>query len=464
MKKIRDFFILLKGAIAGKEEDFTAINLNKAIFLLAVPMVLEMIMESLFALVDIYFVSSLGKEAVATVGLTESVLTIVYSLGFGAGMGATALVSRRVGEKDINSATDVAAQAIIVGLFISFFVSIIGIFFSKDILRLMGAEPKIVNEMAVYTQWMLGGNFVILLLFLLNGVFRGAGNAAIAMRTLWISNGINIILDPCLILGLGPFPEFGIAGAAYATNIGRGIGVIFQLYILFNGKAMIKLAVSQLKPHWEVVKSLIKISAGGTLQFVIASASWLFLMRIMSEFGSDAVAGYTIAIRVLIFTVLPAWGLANAAATLVGQNLGAKRPDRAEKAVWLTTRNAMVFLGLVSIVYLVYADEIVKLFTSDPNVIINGVQCLQYLSFGYVFFAGEMVMVQAFNGAGDTKTPTILNLIFFWIVQIPLAYILALYFDFGPKGVYLGIIISESMLSLCALYIFKQGKWKQVEI
>ncbi|NNC85785.1 MAG: MATE family efflux transporter [Bacteroidia bacterium] len=427
-------------------------------------MVLEMLMESLFAVVDIYFVGQLGAEAVATVGLTESILTIVYSLGFGAAMGATALVARRVGEKNILAANDVAAQAIILGLLVSVIVSIAGIFYSKELLQLMGAEPKIVNEMSGYMQWMLGGNFVIVLLFLLNGVFRGAGNASVAMHALWIANGLNIILDPCLILGLGPFPECGLVGAAYATNIGRACGVLFQLYILFNGKALIKVIWSQLKPHWSVIISLIKVSAGGTGQFIIASSSWIFLMRIMSEFGSDALAGYTIAIRIFIFTVLPAWGMANAAATLVGQNLGANRPDRAEKAVFLTLRNTLIFISGVSVIYFIYAEELIRIFTDDEDAVKNGILCLKYLSVSYILFAVEMVTIQAFNGAGDTRTPTILNIIFFWLMQIPISYFLALYFGLGPEGVYLGIIISESILALVALYLFKLGKWKTTKV
>ena len=459
-----NFLSLLKDAIVGKQEDFTSIGLKRAIVLLAVPMIFEMFMESLFAVVDIYFVGKLGAQAVATVGLTESVLTIVYSLGFGISMAATAMVARRVGEKNFEAANNISAQVIYVGLFFGFIISVIGIFFSENILRMLDASEEVVQNGKSYTQWMLGGNFVILFLFLLNGVFRGAGNASIAMRMLIISNAINIVLDPLLILGIGPFPECGLVGAAYATNIGRGTAVLVQLYILFNGKALVKVALNHLQLQWKIILKLLDISAGGTGQFIIASSSWIFLMKIMAAFGDEALAGYTIGIRVLIFTILPAWGMANAAATLVGQNLGANKPSRAEKSVWLTGRYNMVFLGSVSIIYFFLAPEIIGIFTQDVNVLNEGVDCLRFLSAGYIFFAYGMVIAQAFNGAGDTRTPTWLNLFAFWGIQIPLAYVLAKIFDIGPIGVYVSVLVAESLLALTAIYIFKKGKWKKVQV
>ena len=462
--KIRAAFSVFAEAVKGSEADYTAIPIKRAVVLLAIPMVIEMSMESLFAVVDIFFVAKLGDEAVATVGLTESMLSIVYSLGFGVAMGATAMVSRRIGEKDIEAAKKVAAQTLSLGILMAFFISLIGINYSKDLLKLMGGSEHLAETGSVYTAWMFGGNYVILLLFLLNGIFRGAGNAAIAMRTLWISNGINLVLDPMLIMGYGPFPECGLAGAAYATNIGRGVGVAYQLYVLFSAVGIIQLKLSDLKPKWNILSGLLKISAGGTGQFIISSASWIFLTRIMARFGSEALAGYTIGIRVLIFTILPAWGLANAAATLVGQNLGAKEPERAEKSVWISSLYNMIFLGFVSVIYFFFSREIVMFFSMDEEIVAIGAECLRYLALGYLFFAFGMVMVQAFNGAGDTKTPTILNFIFFWLIQIPLAWILAVTLDYGPKGIFLAIIISEAMQALAAVYLFKKGKWKLKQV
>jgi putative MATE family efflux protein len=457
-------FQTLWRAIKGEDIDFTAISVKKAVIFLAIPMVIEMFMESLFAIVDVFFVGKLGTEAVTTIGFTESLLTIVYSLGFGVSMGATAIVARRIGEKNIPAASKAAGQTIFVGILVSLCITIVGIFFSGDLLRLMGGDENLVAYGKNYTFWMLTGNFTILLLFLLNGVFRGAGNASIAMRALWISNGLNIILDPLMIFGIGSFDGYGLDGAAYATNIGRGIGVLYQLYILFNGKSIVKCTVDLLKPKADLIRKIINVSAGGTGQFIISSASWIFLMRIIAHFGNEATAGYTIAIRVLIFTILPAWGLANAAATLVGQNLGAKQPDRAEQSVKVASWFNVAFLGAVSIIYFFLAESIIQFFSEDAAVIANGVECLKYLAFGYVFFAFGMVMTQAFNGAGDTKTPTLLNLVAFWLMQIPLSYVLAITLDLGPKGVYLGIIISETFLALAALYLFSLGRWKKKEL
>jgi len=421
-------------------------------------------MESIFAIVDIFFVAKLGTEAVAVVGLTESVMTIVYSLGFGIAMAGTSIIARRVGEKDKEGARISAAQVIYIGVGISIPIALVGLFFSTDILRLMGAEAEMVAYGSTFTKWMLCGNVVIMLLFLLNGVFRGAGDAAIAMRVLWISNGINIFLDPIFIVGIGSWAGFGLNGAAYATILGRGIGVLYQLYVLFNGKSLIRLARKHLVVQWHLIVKVLRIASGGTGQFIISSASWIFLMRIMAQFGPVALAGYTIAIRVLIFTILPAWGLSNAAATLVGQNLGAERPDRAEKSVWITALYNVIFLGLVGVAYFFMATETISIFTQDEAVIQFGKQCLRYLSVGYVFFASGMVVTQAFNGAGDTRTPTLFNLACFWLIQIPLAYLLAIEFNFGPEGVFIAIIISESILALRAICIFRRGKWKSKKI
>ena len=462
--RIGAFFHLLKLALAGKEQDYTRMDLNKAIFMLSVPMILEMLMESLFAVVDVFFVSRLGINSVATVGLTESVMMLVYSLAIGASMAVTAMVARRIGEKDRDGACIAAIQSLYVAISISLLISLSGLFYSEEILRLMGAEEEIIKTGAVYTRWMLGSNLVIMFLFLINAIFRGAGDAFLAMRALWIANILNIILDPVLIFGWGPFPAMGIEGAAVATNVGRGIGVSYQLYHLFNGKGVIKIARQHIQLRLDIIKRLLKVASGGTGQFLIASASWIFLMRIMSLFGSEALAGYTIGIRVLIFTILPAWGMANAAATLVGQNLGARQPERAESSVWRTAFYNMVFLGVVSIIYFVTASQVMAFFTDDEKVIQLGKQCLQYVSLGYVFFAYQMVIIQAFNGAGDTRTPTILSFFCFWLFQIPLAYALAVIFELGPRGVFLAIAISESTLAVVSILIFRKGKWKTTEI
>jgi putative MATE family efflux protein len=464
LSSLPSIWILIKDALRGKEHAYTEISISKAIILLAIPMVIEMLMESLFAVVDIFFVAKLGKEAVAIVGLTESVMTIVYSLGFGIAMAGTAIIARRVGEKNWLQAQISAAQVLYLGVFISIPLMLIGIFYGGDILSLMGADDHMVSIGSRFIRYMLGGNIVILLLFLLNGVFRGAGDAAIAMRVLWISNGLNIILDPIMIVGIGSWSGFGLEGAAYATITGRGVGVLYQLYVLFNGKSVIRLTKAHLSIVWSLIIRVIRVASGGTGQFIISSASWIFLMRIMAQFGSDALAGYTVAIRVLIFTILPAWGLSNAAATLVGQNLGAGQPERAERSVWMTALYNVIFLGLVGIAYFLMAGEIISWFTQDTSVIAYGRECLRYLSVGYVFFATGMVVTQAFNGAGDTRTPTLFNLIAFWMLQIPLAYLLALHWEFGTKGVYLAIIISESILAVMAVLVFRRGKWKLQEI
>lgn len=465
LKKLSSFFILFKQAIKGDQQDYTSGSIDKAIFLLSIPMILEMAMESLFAVVDVYFVSRLNdNNAVATIGLTESLLTLIYSLAMGLSMGATAMVARRVGEKDIKGAEVAGAQAILIGLGLSVIITFVGFLFSADLLRLMGASEELIEKNSGYTSWMLCGNITIMMLFLINGIFRGAGDASIAMRSLWLANTLNIMLDPVFIFGFGPIPAFGVEGAAIATNIGRGAGVIYQLYHLQKGSGIIRVHVKNLVAQWNIIWRLIKVSAGGTGQFLIGSASWIFLVRIMSDFGSAALAGYTIAIRVIVFAILPAWGMANASATLVGQNLGAGQPDRAEKSVWRSAFFNMIFLAVITVLFFSLAGPILSLFTKDEKVLLNGIQCLQIVSLGYIFYAYGMVISQSFNGAGDTKTPTLISLFGFWIFQIPLAYTLAKSFGIGTIGVYAAISIAESTMAVIGIIIFRRGKWKAIKI
>lgn len=458
-------FSLLKQAISGSELNFTEGSINRAIFLLSVPMILEMAMESLFAVVDIYFVSRLNDEnAVAAVGLTESTLTFIYSIGMGLSMGATAMVARRVGEKNPQEASAAAIQVIYIGLAFAALFTIAGAIFYEDLLRLMGASESVIAVGSGYTQWMLTGNVTIILLFMINGIFRGAGNAAIAMRSLWIANLLNMGLDPLLIFGFGPIPGYGVEGAAIATNIGRGVGVLYQLYHLVKGTGVIELPKRRMALDWSIITNLLRVSAGGAGQFLISSASWVVLVYIVGKFGSAALAGYTIGVRVIIFTILPSWGMANAASTLVGQNLGAGQPDRAETSVWRTGFYNMLFLLLVMFGFLLFAEDILRLFTQDADVVAYGVECLQVVAFGYVFYGYGMVITQSFNGAGDTLTPTIINLIGFWAVQIPLAWTLAITLGFETKGVYLAIAIAESAIALAGMIIFRRGKWKLAKI
>ncbi|MFA6402996.1 MAG: MATE family efflux transporter [Salinivirgaceae bacterium] len=466
-----NFFQILKKiwqafseAIRGSDRDFTQISINKAVVLLAIPMVLEMVMESVFAIVDIFFVSKLGADAIATVGITESVLTLIYAVAFGLAMGTNALVSRRIGEKNSKEAANEGVQSIITGLIVAIVIAIPGAIYAKDLLRIMGASPLIINEYSSFTAIMLGGNVVIMLLFVNNAIFRGAGDAAVAMRVLWIANGINLILDPLLIFGLGPFPELGVAGAAVATTTGRGIAVLYQFYILFSGKSRIKLGWHHIQFNFIKIRHLLSISAGGIFQSIIATTSWIFMVRIISHFGSTAVAAYTIAIRIIIFLLLPSWGLSNAAATLVGQNLGAKHPERAEKSVWKVARINMVFLGVLSLAFIAMPGFFIKLFTHETEIIRLGSQCLRIISYGFIFYGLGMVLVQSFNGAGDTKTPTLFNLVAFWMIEIPLAYFLAIIADFKENGVFYAIVIAESSLALMAWYFFKKGKWKTQKV
>lgn len=458
-------FRLIKEAILGSEQNFTEGSLNKAIFLLAIPMIVEMGMESIFAIVDIFYVSKLNNsDAVAAVGYTESVLTILYSLAMGLGMGATAIVARRVGEKDMAGAGVAAVQAIYLAIVIAFVISTVGIFYYKEILSLMGASQQVLDTSARYALWMFAGNYTVTLLFLINAVFRGAGNAAIAMRALFIANVLNIILDPIFIFGFGPIPAMGVEGAAIATNIGRGIGVLYQLYFLLNGRSLIKIGWNNLTVKAAIILNLVKVSGGSILQFIIGSASWIFLMTLMSRFGDEAVAGYTIAIRVFIFTLLPSWGLANAAATLVGQNLGAQQPQRAETSVWRAAYYNAFFMAAVMIAFLVGAPWIIGIFSQQPEVVKYGVQALRYVSLGYIFYGYGMVVAQALNGAGDTYTPTILNVFGFWLFQIPFAYLVAIQFGWGAKGVFIAIALAETLMAIAGIIIFRRGKWKEVKI
>lgn len=450
----------LKKAISGSEQDFTKGSLRKAIFLLAVPMVLEMLMEAIFAVADIFFVAKLGADAIAAVGITESLITIVYAIGVGLSLATTAMVSRRIGEKDKAGASRAAFQSIIVGLLISLLISIPGILFAKDLLRLMGASENIYNEMSSYTSIMLGGNAVIMLLFIINAVFRSAGDAAISMRILIIANLLNIVLDPILIFGLGPIPAMGITGAAIATNIGRGLAVVYQFYLLFNGNKRVQFTARNIRIHYETIRQLIKLSMGGIGQYLIATSSWIGLVRIISIFGSEALAGYTIAIRVIIFALLPAWGISNAAATLVGQNLGAKQPSRAAKSVWTVGTINVIYMGLIGIILFLIPGPVISLFTDDILVISSGTASLRIISIGFIFYGMGMTMVQALNGAGDTITPTWINFFSFWMLEIPLAYVMAIYLNIGETGVYYAIIIAEAVMTIIAVYYFKLGKWK----
>jgi len=447
-------------AIRGSEQDYTEGSLGRAILLLAVPMALEMTMESIFAVVDIFFVAHLGPSAVATVGLTESILTLVYALALGLSMGTTAMVARRIGEKNPAQAAETAVQAILIGVMVSIPVSVVGIFYAKGLLTLMGGDPWVIEHGYRYMCWMLGGNVVIMLIFINNAIFRGAGDAAIAMRVLFVSNAINIVLDPALIRGWGPLPELGIQGAGVATTCGRGVGVLVQLFVLFRGARHIRVLRSHLRVRAALMWRLVRVSLGGIGQFIIATSSWIVLVRIMSEFGSSALAGYTIAIRTTMLTFMPAWGLSNAAATLVGQNLGAGKPARAERSVWLTGFATMGFMAVVMAVYLIWNDQLIALFSQDADVVRVGAACLRIVSYGYLFYAWELVGIQAFNGAGDTMTPTRINFFCFWLMEIPIAYLLAMKTPAGAEGVYWSIVLAESVAGVVAVLLFRRGKWK----
>ena len=459
---MRKFFQLLLQAVKGEETDYTKGNINRAIILLSVPMVLEMVMESLFLVADVFFVSRLGHEAVSILGLTESILMLMESIAIGLGMAATAIVARRIGEKDEEGARVGAIQAVILGFTLSIIIAGLGVYFSKEILSLMSGDEALAEYGQGYFSIMFGFNITLMMIFVLNSIFRGAGDAAIAMKILWIANGINIILDPCFIFGLGPFPELGLEGAAVATNIGRGTAVLLQLFVLFNGRSLIKVTFKNFKLHLTTIKKLLRLAITASFQFLISTASWVFMVKIISGFGSEAMAGYTIAFRVIVFTVLPSWGLAMAAATLVGQNLGAGEFDRAEKSVWKCAFYNMCFLAIVSLVFFIFARQFIMIFDQDPEVVKNGILALRIICLSYIFFAYGMVISQAFNGAGDTTTPTIINFVAFWIVQIPIAYGLAVTLNFGPSGVYWAIVISNCLSAIIGVIVFKKGKWKQV--
>lgn len=454
----------LKNAIRGTEADYTQIGLRRAIFLLAIPMILELVMESTFAVVDIFFVGKLGPSAVATVGLTETFMFLLYSIAMGLATGVTAIISRRTGEKNTDEAGKAAFQAIIIGALASIPFALLGLFFSPQLLQWMGADAWTLEHGLPFTQWMLGGNVVIMLLFIINAIFRGAGDAAIAMRILWIANGINLILDPLLIFGWGPFPAFGIEGAAMATNIGRGAGVVVQLWVLLQGGKHIRIWAKHIVADGHTMWHIVKTSLGGIGQMIIAMTSWIFLVRILAAVGSEAVAGSTIAIRIMMFTMMPAWGLSNAAATLVGQNLGANQPDRAESTVWKIGFYNMGFLVAVAIIYFLYCEELVGIFTDDARVISIGAQWLKIVSYSYFVYGWWMVSTQAFNGAGDTTTPTKINFFFFWILQIPLCWYLALHLGWQQTGVFWGVFFSETAVGLFTLWLFSKGKWKMQKV
>jgi putative MATE family efflux protein len=451
-------------AIRGSHQDYTSGSLNRAILLLAIPMVLEMVLESLFAVVDVFWVGRLGANAVATVGITESLLSLVFAVGMGLSLSTTAMVARRIGEKDPEDAAVAAVQAIVIGLLTALVIGIPCWIYAPELLRLMGASPEIIASGTGYTRIALGGSGVVLMLFLNNAIFRGAGDAAIAMRLLWVSNIINLILDPCLIFGLGPFPRLGVTGAALATFTGRGIGVAYQFYRLLRGTERIRILFRQLRVNFTVLWRLLRVSVTGILQFAIAHTSWIGLVRIVSVFGADALAGYTIAIRIVVFLILPSWGLSNAAATLVGQNLGAKKPDRAEQAVWRTGFYNMLFLGSIGVLFIFLAQPIIRLFTQDPAVVPLGTSCLRIISYGNVGYAYGMVMLQAFNGAGDTITPTIVNFFGFWLLEIPMAYWLAIPMRLHSNGVFISIVIAEGAIAAASAVLFKRGRWKTQQI
>ena len=451
-------------ALSGSETNFTSGSIRRAIFLLSVPMVLEMVMESLFAVVDIFFVGRVGIHAVATVGLTESVLTLIYSVAIGLSVAATAMVSRRVGEKRPKKAGDAAFQVLVIAVAFSTVIALVGAFFARDILRLMGGEEALIEAGYGYTRLMFASNVSIMLLFLINGIFRGAGNASLAMRSLWIANGLNILLDPLFIFGWGWVPAFGVTGAAIATTIGRTVGVSFQLYHLLKGTGIVKISYANVVLRLRTLANVLRIASGSMGQFLVESASWIFLVRIISLFGSEALAGYTIAIRIIIFSILPSWGLSNAAATLVGQNLGAGQPGRAEKSVWQTAFYNLLFLLFLSVVFYAGAYELVGLFSSNAAVINHGAESLRIICVGYAFVSYGMVVAQSFNGAGDTRTPLLINLGCYWLLQIPLAYGLAVTLDWGPNGVYVAIAIAFSVAAVVSVVLFRRGRWKTVRV
>lgn len=451
----------IKEAIRGSHHrDYTQGSIGRAILLLAVPMVLEMIMESVFAVVDIFWVAHLGTDAAATVGLTESLLTLIYALAIGLSIGATATVARRIGEKNPEGAARAAMQSIFIAIFISIVIALIGAPLAPKLLKIMGGSPWVIEHGSSFTRVMMAGNITVVMLFMVNAIFRGSGDAAIAMRTLWLANWINIVLGPCLIFGLGPFPKMGIVGAAIATNIGRGTGALFALSKLIKPGGRFEITRNHVKLEPAIMWRLVRLSATGTFQVFIGMASWIGLVRIISSFGSNAVAGYTFGIRVILFALLPSWGMANAAATMVGQALGARNPARAERAVWQAGFYNMIFLGIVGLLFILFAPQIIWFYTDVPEVAVYGVACLRIVAYGFLFYAYGMVLGQSFNGAGDTWTPTIINLFVFWLWEIPLAYVLGVVLKLGPHGVFYSMTIAFSTLAVVSAVLFRRGKWK----
>ena len=459
-RPLAQFWTLLREGVRGSTRDFTDGPVGQAVIVLAIPMVLEMCMESLFAVVDVFFVSKLGADAVATVGLTESLLTIVYSVAIALCIGATAVVARRIGEKDQEGASIAAVQVIAVGILVSLVIGVVGGLNARSLLRLMGAEEALLGASARFTVVMLSGCGCVVMLFLMNAIFRAAGDAAVAMRVLWLANGINLVLDPLFIFGIGPFPELGVLGAAVATTTGRSTAVLVQLYLLFRGRRRIQVHSRHLRLVPRVMWSVCRLSSTGLLQILISTTSYIGLVRVISMFGSSAVAGYTIGIRTVLFALLPSWGLSNAAATMVGQSLGAGKPERAEAAVWTACRYNLVFLGVVGFVFVAFAPWVVAIYTSDPEVAGHAVNCLRIVSLGFVFYAYGMVLTQSFNGAGDTWTPTLINLGCFWCFELPMAYVLALRLGVGPSGVFWALMMAFSTLALVSALIFRRGHWK----
>lgn len=451
---------VVREALAGTAQDLTSIPLGRAVVLLAVPMVLETTMESLFAICDVFFVSRLGVEAVATVGLTEAVMTLFFAVATGVATATTAVVARRIGERRPDEAASTTVQGIALGLAVALLVGLPGALAAPRVLRLMGGSPQLVATGSPFTAIVLGASGVVMLLFLINAAFRGAGDAATAMRTLWLANAVNLVLDPCLIFGLGPFPRLGVTGAAIATTIGRGVGVLYQLRRLFGARGRLRVRVRHLRLRPDVILRLARLSSGGVLQFLIATSSWIVLVRLVGGYGSAAVAGYTIAMRIVIFALLPAWGVANAAATLMGQNLGADRPARAERAVWTAGRYNTAFLLAVGATFVAGAGPLVRVFSADPAVVAYGSEALRIISYGFGFYALGMVVVQALNGAGDTFTPSLINVLCYWLFQIPLAYVLADVVGLAARGVFIAVPVAESLMTVLAVMAFRRGRWR----
>ena len=465
--KLSVFYAVLKQSLQGGEVDYTIGSIRRSVILLAIPMMLEMILESVFALVDLYFVGHLHNSsyAIQTVSLTESVLTIIYSLAIGISMAATAVVARRIGEKDPAAAAKAGMQAIVIAVTLNIVISILGLIFATQLLLWMGASPEAARQGTPFMQIMMGSSIFIMLLFLINGIFRGAGNAAIAMKSLWVANAANIILCPIFINGFGPVPAFGLTGAAIATTLGRGLGVLYQIYHLANGENTLKVKLAHFIPDWLQIQALVKVAAPAVLQFIIASCSWIFLAQLVATTGGDhGSAGYQTGLRLLMFFMLPAWGLSNAASTLVGQNLGARQLERAEQAVIKTAKYNVVYMAIITILSLAGAKAFVSFFTNDIQIQIVAVQAIRIMSLGYIFYGIGMVLINAFNGAGDTWTPTWVNFCGFWLFQIPLAYFLAKYLQLGPDGVFISIPVAETAISFAGIILFRKGKWKKVQV